>query len=80
MKVKAIKDYNDTQFKRLVKTGEVLDVTEERAAVLITAKVAVVSEVSDQETDKEETAEVSDQEIDKEETAEKPKKRKKTEA
>lgn len=64
MKVKAIKDYNDTQLKRLVKTDEELDVTKERAAVLITAKVAVVA----------------DQETSKEETTEKPKRRKKAEA
>ena len=80
MKVKAIKDYNDTQLKRMVKTDEVLDVTEERAAVLITAKVAVVSEVTEQETSKEETAEVTEQETGKEETTEKPKGRKKAEA
>lgn len=67
MKVKAIKDYNDTQLKRMVKTDEELDVTKERAAVLITAKVAVALEVADQENGKEETAE-------------KPKRRKKAEA
>ena len=67
MKVKAIKDYNDTQFERLVKTDEELDVTKERAEVLVNAKVAVVLEVADQE-------------IGKEETAEKPKRRKKAEA
>lgn len=67
MKVKVITDYNDTQYKRLVKTDEELDVTKERAEVLVNAKVAVVLEVADQETGKEETAE-------------KPKRRKKAEA
>lgn len=40
MKVKAIKDYNDLQLKRLVKAEEELDVTEARGAELIKALVA----------------------------------------
>ena len=67
MKVKVITGYNDTQFKRFVEADAVLDVTKERAEVLVNAKVAVVLEVADQETSKEETAE-------------KPKRRKKAEA
>lgn len=40
MKVKAISSYNDLHFNRTVKAGEILDVTEDRAKVLIYAKVA----------------------------------------
>lgn len=36
MKVKVIKSYNDLQLKRVVKVGETLDVSEERAKELIT--------------------------------------------
>ena len=39
MRVKAIKDYNDLQLKRLVKAGEEFDVNEDRADQLIIAKV-----------------------------------------
>ena len=41
MKVKAIKDYNDLQLKRLVKAEEELDVTAARGAELVKAGVAV---------------------------------------
>ena len=38
--VKCIKDYNDLKLKRLVKAGEVIEVADARATVLISAKVA----------------------------------------
>lgn len=41
MKVKAITDYNDTKLNRLVKNGEELEVTDNRANILINAKVAM---------------------------------------
>lgn len=41
MKVKAIKDYNDLELKRLVSKDEELTVSEERGKVLINAMVAV---------------------------------------
>ena len=41
MKVKAIKDYNDLELKRLVKADEELTVKEARGKVLIKAGVAV---------------------------------------
>lgn len=41
MKVKAIKDYNDLELKRLVVKDEELTVSAERGAVLINAMVAV---------------------------------------
>lgn len=40
MDVKAIKDYNDVLLKRIVKAGEVLEVADARATVLISARVA----------------------------------------
>ena len=40
MKVKAIKDYQSLKLKRLVKTGEELEVTEERGKKLLAAGVA----------------------------------------
>lgn len=40
MQVKITARYTDTQLKRVVEVGEVLDVTEKRGATLISAKVA----------------------------------------
>lgn len=40
MNVKITARYTDTQLKRVVEVGEVLDVTEKRGATLISAKVA----------------------------------------
>ncbi len=37
--VKAIQDYHDLQLKRIVETGEQLEVDEKRAAVLIELKL-----------------------------------------
>lgn len=39
MQVKITARYTDTQLKRVVEVGEVLDVTEKRGATLINAKV-----------------------------------------
>ncbi len=44
MKLVAIKEYRDKELERLVKKGEEFDVTEERANVLIAAKVAKKAE------------------------------------
>ncbi len=40
MKVRAIKEYNDLQKKRLVKVGEEFEVSAERGKELLNAKVA----------------------------------------
>lgn len=39
MKVKAIKEYNDLQKKRLVKVGEEFEVSAERGKILLSASV-----------------------------------------
>lgn len=41
MKVKAIKDYNDLQLKRLVKADEIINVADARGNVLLKANVAI---------------------------------------
>lgn len=43
MKVKCIKEYHDRLLKKIIKVDEELEVTEERANQLITAKVAVAT-------------------------------------
>lgn len=50
MKVKVITSYNDTQLKRMVKTGEEFEVTPARGEALISAKVAVKIEEKAVET------------------------------
>ena len=45
VKVQCILDYNDLQLKRLVKAGEELEVTKDRAEVLVTKELAKVVEV-----------------------------------
>jgi hypothetical protein len=52
MRVKAIKKYNDTQLERYVKAGEVLEVADARASVLIAARVAEAVESTTPTTDK----------------------------
>ena len=42
MRVKSIKNYNDTQLNRPVKVDEEFDVTEARAKVLVKAKVCEI--------------------------------------
>lgn len=48
MKVKCIIEYNDLQLGRLVKAGEELEVSEDRAKVLINAKVceAIIEDIT----------------------------------
>lgn len=41
MKIKVIQEYKDTQLNRIVKTGEELEVTDERGKRLISAKVGI---------------------------------------
>lgn len=45
VKVECILDYNDLQLKRLVKAGEELEVTKDRAEVLTSKNLAKVIEV-----------------------------------
>lgn len=49
VKVQCILDYNDLQLKRLVKVGEELEVTKERAEVLVEKKLVKVVEVIPEE-------------------------------
>lgn len=45
LKVEITREYFDTELKRLVKVGEILEVTEERAKKLVNAKVGKILEV-----------------------------------
>ena len=45
VKVECILDYNDLQLKRLVKVGEELEVTKDRAEVLVEKELVKVVEV-----------------------------------
>lgn len=45
VKVQCILDYNDLQLKRLVKEGEELEVTKDRADTLVSKKLVKVIEV-----------------------------------
>ena len=45
VKVECILEYNDLQLKRLVKVGEELEVTKDRAEVLVEKKLVKVVEV-----------------------------------
>lgn len=52
VKVECILDYNDLQLKRLVKAGEELEVTKDRAEVLTSKKLAKVIEATPEEEKK----------------------------
>ena len=61
MKVKAIKDYNDLQLKRLVKTDEEITVSEARGKELISKGVVVkIVEENTEPTPKKKTAKKKD--------------------
>lgn len=49
VKVQCILDYNDLQLKRLVKVGEELEVTKDRAEVLVEEELVKVVEVIPEE-------------------------------
>ena len=49
VKVQCILDYNDLQLKRLVKVGEELEVTQDRAEVLVEKELVKVVEVIPEE-------------------------------
>ena len=52
VKVECILDYNDLQLKRLVKAGEELEVTKDRAEVLTSKKLVKVIEATPEEEKK----------------------------
>lgn len=54
VKVECILDYNDLQLKRLVKAGEELEVTKDRAEVLVEKELVKVVEVIPEEVKKNE--------------------------
>lgn len=80
MKVKANFDYNDIKLERLVKKGEVIDVTEERGKDLLTKAYNGVRFVSlveeEQEEVKEEIQELKEEANEEPKEEVKPKKRK----
>ena len=78
VKVECILDYNDLQLKRLVKAGEELEVTKDRAEVLVEKKLAKVIEVIP-EPEKEPEVEEASEPVEEKKVEKKPatKKRKK---
>ena len=81
--VRILKDYNDTQLKRLVKKDEILEVKEERAKVLFNAGVGsiIVGAIVVDEEEIIEPTEVKEDEVvevEAEEVVVKPKKARKS--
>lgn len=65
VKVQCILDYNDLQLKRLVKAGEELEVTKDRAEVLVTKELAKVVEVIPEPVKEPEVEKASEPEVKK---------------
>lgn len=80
VKVQCILDYNDLQLKRLVKAGEELAVTKDRAEVLVNKELVKVVEVipePEKEPEVEEASEpVEEKKVEKKPTTKKARKNK----
>ena len=80
VKVQCILDYNDLQLKRLVKAGEELEVTKDRAEVLVNkelVKVVGVIPEPEKEPEVEEASEpVEEKKVEKKPTTKKARKNK----